>query len=510
MLAQRDERGTGKQILEDLDLTHLMDREIGALSGGEMQRLVIGTTSMQDADVFMYDECSSFLDVRQRIAATDVIRSVTDPSQWGGDVGEAEKKYVICVEHDLAVLDYMSDHVCCLYGEPGVYGVVTQRLQVAAGINQFLAGYFPGENMRFRDHALDFRLTADDAEAQESLASQVKDSDANVPEVRPTGEGTHFPGMTKILQDSANSSTFTLHIEAGNFREAEIVGLLGENGCGKTTFMKLLAGAFVDEKDAIAAKKAKLDARKAAAKVLKAGGSQDEAKAASAKVERAAKMKSEPEPEPDTDEQRLSMKQLGVSFKRQHNAPRFRKFPGTVAQLFERTINSALGDRQFRLLVLFPLKIESLMDLSVTSLSGGELQRVAITVCLGTPANVYLIDEPSAGLDCEQRVVIKRWIVNHLRKTAFIVEHDFVMATALAERVIVFEGKPGIECTARAPKGLVEGVNVFLEQLEVTFRRDPESYRPRMNKKNSVKDQEQKAAGTYFMVDEEDKDTRAS
>ena len=169
----------------------------------------------------------------------------------------------------------------------------------------------------------------------------------------------------------------------------------------------------------------------------------------------------EPEPEPDaeaeevvvekSEDDKISLKDMGVSFKRQHNAPRYRKFPGTVGQLLERTINAALGDRRFRLLVMRPMRIESLEDLKVTSLSGGELQRVAICVCLGTPAHVYLLDEPSAGLDVEQRVivakVIKRWIVTHLHKTAFIVEHDFVMATALAERVIVFDGERHILST---------------------------------------------------------------
>merc|ERR1719343_1857777 len=107
-------------------------------------------------------------------------------------------------------------------------------------------------------------------------------------------------------------------------------------------------------------------------------------------------------------------------------------------------------DRLFRLLVLKPLGMDQLGDLQVSSLSGGEMQRLSIVLCLGTPALVYLIDEPSAGLDCEQRViaakVMKRWIVNHHGRCCFLVEHDFVMAAAMADRVIVYEGKPGVDC----------------------------------------------------------------
>jgi ATP-binding cassette subfamily E protein 1 len=146
----------------------------------------------------------------------------------------------------------------------------------------------------------------------------------------------------------------------------------------------------------------------------------------------------------------------------------------------------------------------------VKNLSGGELQRVAITLCLGTPANVYLLDEPSAALDCEQRViaakVIRRWIINHKMKTAFVVEHDFVMASALADRVIVYRGEPGIECTATAPQAVTTGFNEFLQHLDVTFRRDPNNFRPRVNKKNSAKDKEQKNSGQYFVFNADDED----
>lgn len=92
-----------------------------------------------------------------------------------------------------------------------------------------------------------------------------------------------------------------------------------------------------------------------------------------------------------------------------------------------------------------------MLFLQVQNLSGGELQRVAIVLCLGLPADVYLIDEPSAYLDSEQRLhcakVIKRFIM-HAKKTGFVVEHDFIMATYLADRVVVFEGTPGVHAVA--------------------------------------------------------------
>jgi ATP-binding cassette subfamily E protein 1 len=124
---------------------------------------------------------------------------------------------------------------------------------------------------------------------------------------------------------------------------------------------------------------------------------------------------------------------------------------------------------------------------------------------LGQPADIYLIDEPSAYLDSEQRImaskVIKRFIM-HSKKTAFIVEHDFIMATYLADRVIVYEGEPSKRATARAPQSLLSGMNLFLSNLDVTFRRDPTNYRPRINKWGSTKDREQKDAGTYYYLDE--------
>ncbi len=121
--------------------------------------------------------------------------------------------------------------------------------------------------------------------------------------------------------------------------------------------------------------------------------------------------------------------------------------------LLHERIRDAYIHPQFIADVMKPLDIDNIIDQELQNLSGGELQRVALTLCLGKPADVYLIDEPSAYLDSEQRItaakVIKRYIL-HAKKTAFIVEHDFIMATYLADRVIVFEGTPGIKTKALA------------------------------------------------------------
>lgn len=76
------------------------------------------------------------------------------------------------------------------------------------------------------------------------------------------------------------------------------------------------------------------------------------------------------------------------------------------------------------------------------------------------------------------------------------------MATYLADRVIVFEGQPSVKTTANSPQTLLAGMNRFLELLGITFRRDPNNFRPRINKQESVKDVEQKRAGQYFFLED--------
>ena len=129
----------------------MLEREVNQLSGGELQRFVIGITSIQNADIYMFDEPSSYLDVKQRLKAAKMIRSLLRPDN-----------YVVAVEHDLSILDYLSDFICVLYGMPGAYGVVTMPYSVREGINIFLAGFIPTENMRFRDEELTFKVVESD------------------------------------------------------------------------------------------------------------------------------------------------------------------------------------------------------------------------------------------------------------------------------------------------------------------------------------------------------------
>ena len=252
-----------------------------------------------------------------------------------------------------------------------------------------------------------------------------------------------YPDLVKTM------GPFKLTVQSGTFKPSEIVMMLGQNGTGKTTLIKLLAGML----------------------------------------------------QPDGDD--IEMPKMSVSLKPQTIAP---KFEGSVQELLYLKLKDNWASALFKSEVMGPLRIDELMDNQVQTLSGGELQRVAIVLALGKPCDIYLIDEPSAYLDSEQRVIaakiIKRWILSS-KRSAFIVEHDFIMATYLADKVICFEGIPAKDSTATTPEGLISGMNKFLKMMDITFRRDPTNFRPRIKKQNSQKDQEQKAAGNYFLMDDE-------
>jgi len=415
ILTGKDEKKNMGDICNQLDLNVVLERDVDQLSGGELQRFAIAVVCVQEADVYMFDEPSSYLDVKQRLNAGRAIRNLLTPVI-----------FVICVEHDLAVLDYLSDFICVLYGLPGAYGVVTLPFSVREGINIFLDGFVPTENLRFRETSLSFKMS-EQAGNEEEVKKHCNYA---------------YPDMVKTM------GNFTLRVKSGNFTDSEIIVLLGQNGTGKTTLIRMLAGLT------------------------------------------------------PPDDENTTVPELHISYKPQKISP---KFDGSVRSLLHKKIRDSFLHPQFQTDVVKPLNIEGIIDQEVKYLSGGELQRVALVLCLGQPADVYLIDEPSAYLDSEQRIiaakVIKRFIL-HAKKTGFVVEHDFIMATYLADRVIVYDGTPSVDCTANTPQQLVSGMNKFLTGLEITFRRDPTNFGPRINKMESVMDREQKSSGNYFFMED--------
>jgi len=404
LLKKVDERGKIAELAKDLELETLFEREVTVLSGGELQRVAIAAAISRDADVYIFDEPSSYLDIYQRMRAARSIRGLVD-----------EGKSVIVAEHDLAMLDYLSDEVYLVYGQPSSYGIVSHVHPTRGGINDYLIGFLPDENMRFRDEPIRFHVRPPrqiDAESQAKL---------------------EWPLISKSV------GKFRLRVESGSVNSGEIVGVLGANGIGKTTFIKELLEYYA----------------------------------------------------------KSGQNQLQVSYKPQYISS---DYDGTVEGL----LTSAADDYSSALFtdeVIRPLSISKLLDRKIGELSGGELQRVAISACLGKSAQVYLLDEPSAFLDVEERLNVAkalRHLVDSRQAFAFVVEHDIVAQDFLADRIMVFKGLPSISGQGSNPMPLRDAMNIFLSDMGITFRRDPETKRPRINKLDSKLDKEQKGSGEFY------------
>jgi ATP-binding cassette subfamily E protein 1 len=409
LLEKVNERGTLDKVAEKLELKQVWDRPIEVLSGGELQRLAVAATMCREADVYLFDEPSSYLDVRQRLIVAKAIRTL-----------KSDQKIIVVAEHDLAIIDYLSDQICVFYGEPGVYGIVSNVHGVRTGINIYLEGYIQDENVRFRKEPIIFheKPPAQKLEAGETLLSWDK--------IEKTFKG------------------FKLTANPGEIKRGEIVGILGANGIGKTTFVKILAG-----------------------------------------IE-----------EPDDGGKKFG--QLKVSYKPQYISA---EYQGTVQELLMNVAKENFASGWYRSEILLPLRIDSLLDRNVAELSGGELQKIAIAACLSQSAELYLLDEPSAYLDVEERLNIARAIrrvVESRNVTGFVVEHDVVTQDFIADHLMIFTGKPGEVGLANKPTTLRKGMNTFLKEMEVTFRRDPTTKRPRVNKEGSKLDKFQKEIGEYY------------
>ncbi len=416
LLEKVDERHKLNQLTENLQLETIWNRKLKVLSGGELQRVAVAASICREADVYLFDEPASYLDVKQRLQIARAIRTL-----------KQDGKTVIVAEHDLAILDYLSDQICVFYGEPGVYGVVSHVHGVRVGINIYLEGYIPDENVRFR---------------KESIIFHVKPPSAGLTVGEPLLQ------WSKIKKSFGE---FNFQAVAGEIKRGEVVGMFGPNGIGKTTFVKILAG-----------------------------------------IEK-------------TDSGETSAEEgLKVSYKPQYISP---QYGGTVEELLKETAEKEFQTSLYHSQILQPLEMQLLLDRNVTELSGGELQRVAIAACLSREAELYLLDEPSAYLDVEDRLSVARTIrhvIENRKVSAFVVEHDVVAQDFIADRLMIFTGEPGIQGFANEPTDLRNGMNDFLKDMEITFRRDPQTRRPRVNKEGSRLDREQKGIGEYYYLSTKD------
>jgi ATP-binding cassette subfamily E protein 1 len=404
LLQKTDERNCLLEILPILKLETILDHEIGTLSGGELQRVAIAACLAREADLYFLDEITPFLDIYQRIAAAKLIREL------------AALRPVVIVEHDLAILDMLADTVHVAYGKPAVFGIITRPKGVRVGINQYLEGYLHEENVRFRDTQVVFEKRAHD-----------KGSDRE--------DLFAIPALTKKYD------TFHLTISGGTIRSGEVLGVVGANGTGKSTFAKLLAGAET--------------------------------------------------PTTGTIETTLR-----ISYKPQY----IRAETSDPVEMYLRRCTTKFDTSHFQHEILEPLSLGPILQSPVDSLSGGELQRVAIAGCLSRDADLYILDEPSAHLDVEQRVKVTRMIKHHAEGREagiLVIDHDIYLIDMISERILVFEGEPGVRGEAAGPFGMRKGMNRFLDALGVTFRRD-QSGRPRINKPDSFLDREQKASKEFY------------
>ncbi|MHB8351798.1 MAG: ribosome biogenesis/translation initiation ATPase RLI [Thermoplasmata archaeon] len=401
--------GAPASALEAVGLRGKDDRRLRELSGGELQLVAIATTLATEADLYLFDEPSSYLDIVHRLQIARTLRRL------------GATHSVLVVEHDLALLDYLADQAHLLYGEEAAFGVVSHPLPVRSAVNTYLTGYLRDENVRFRTEPVRF------------VAHPPKPSFR--PKVR-----VSFPPLTKSYEG------FHLTVGGGELGQGETIGIVGPNATGKTTFVKMLAGV-------------------------------------------------------ETPTSGVPPTGVTVSYK-----PQYLKATQT-ASLRER-MAALSADPTFDLRVfereLVPgLRLDGILDVALPDLSGGELQRAACALALARPATLYLLDEPSAYLDADERMAMAKLLrrqVERQASTALVVDHDVYFLDLACDGLMVFrsEGGDGSRGYGEGPFPMRDGMNRLLRQIEVTFRRDPDTLRPRINREGSSLDREQRASGEYY------------
>ncbi len=391
------------EIIKDLELDILMERNVEDLSGGELQKMAIAKSINKDADFYFIDEPTSYLDIKNRMDVAKIIRK------------RLKDKSVVVVEHDLVILDYLSDFVHIMHGYPGAYGVVSNIYHAKRGINNYILGYIKEENIRFRDYEIEFTYIKESKQTKEKLL--------------------YIPRLRKTYNNS-----FRLEIEECEIFKGEVIGILGKNGLGKTTFIKILAGLEKDDENLL----------------------------------------------------EINMK---IGYKPQYIDI---EYDGTVENFF---IENIKMNEEIKNHLIKPLEIERIMHKNINRLSGGELQKIAIVYALSREGEIYLLDEPSAYLDIEERLrlgkILRRY-AEQLNTTLLVVDHDLLFLSSVSDRVMLFDGISGVNGYAYTPRHFKEAINMFLKSVGITMRSDDETKRPRINKEGSQKDIEMKSKGIYF------------
>jgi len=408
LLKKYDERHVFDTLVNDLGLTNILDNSVSQLSGGELQRLAVAVAFSKDADYYFFDEPSSYNDIYQRLQVARVITRLAD-----------EGKSVMVVEHDLTLLDYLSDYIHILYGEPGAYGIVSPLQSIKVGINNFLEGFIPSENIRFRDRSYKF----DNSGQNEDVVLE-----------KPLAK---YSNLTKSYP------SFKLSANSGQIREGEIVGIVGANALGKTTLMKMIAG-----------------------------------------IEK-----------PDSGNIEMSAK---ISYKPQYLQ---QDHDGDTRSLLSTAYQAPIEGSAVENHILIPMGMKRLYDKNINTLSGGELQKVAVCATLVRPANIYALDEPSAFLDVEDRISLAKFLHRFVKaegKSAMIIDHDMQLIDLVSDSLVIFTGTPAIEGIAHNPMNKEDGMNQFLRTLAITYRKDETTGRPRINKMGGRLDRKQKDSGDYY------------
>ncbi|MCK5321357.1 ribosome biogenesis/translation initiation ATPase RLI [Candidatus Pacearchaeota archaeon] len=397
LLKKRGKIADIRTLAKKLNVENVLENQMNKLSGGELQKIAILAASLGDADIYFFDEPLAFLDIRERLRISDFLKEI------------AKNKTLVVVEHDLLILDYLTDYLNIFFGGPGAFGTVSGVKSSKVGVNAYLHGFLKEENLRIRDKSLNFNFTKNPPMSGAKI--------------------TEWPDFNLKFK-----SGFELKVDSGEIHQNHVIGILGKNGTGKTSFVRALAGEL------------------------------------------------------ETNKGKLDLK-LDISYKPQYLFTRSDEVIKNI--MFKEKIGKKLAS-VFNLGVLQAKKLNAL--------SGGELQRFSIARCLAKDAEVYLIDEPSAYLDVEERISVAKAIKDIMierEKTAFVIDHDLLLISYLADSIINFDGEPGVRGRTSEIRSFEEGISELLKSLDITLRKDKDSGRPRINKKNSVLDKEQKKAGRW-------------